>query len=157
MKRWITATVIIGLSIVVLFAQSGAANKGSIEGVWQLVERTDDSGKNPTPDATAIRIFTRKHFTWFQMNQKRPAISSLANATDAEKLAFLTTSNVRIGTYEIKGNELTCHPSMSNAPLRPDSLDVYDIKIDGDTLLLKQTRDANGPRIGSAAKYKRVE
>jgi hypothetical protein len=130
MKRLILATIVLGLGIVTVFAQSKAVKKSPLEGVWQLVDRTDKDGKKLNPGSQAIRMFTGKHYSSFMLYpNNRPALSSLDTATDSVKVAYLTSSGAQVGTYEMKGNEVICHPAMSARPLADKFWVAYEVKI----------------------------
>jgi hypothetical protein len=51
------------------------------------------------------------------------------------------------GAYEISGNQVTIRPVVAKIPvvMKPGAFEVYEFKIEGNTLTLTQRRNVRGP------------
>jgi hypothetical protein len=65
------------------------------------------------------------------------------------------------GTYEISADRITIHPVVAKSPvvMKPGANEVYQFRIEGKTLTLRQVRNARGVAVSSAPtlKFVRVE
>jgi hypothetical protein len=136
-----------------------AAAQGKLEGVWKITEVTmaglnARTISNPAP---SLFIFTKKHYNLAFATADRPILPR-QNATDAQNLAAWTPFSAESGTYEVKGTELTIHPIIAKNTyiLKPGSFLTSDIKLQGNTLVLTQKADQDGPKSGTM-KLVRVE
>src|SRR5262245_53336557 len=118
----------------ILFALVGAAlltsassvtaqsKTGSLQGVWQTVEITIGGQTprtiKPVDPKVRVMIFTAKHYsrTEDQSDAPRTAIADVSKATADELRALWGTVVAEAGTYEVSGDTLTLHPTVSKSP-----------------------------------------
>ena len=125
----------------------------SIQGVWRIVEaqisgpvaRTIAFGDRPN-----LTIITAKHYSRVevQADGPRPIIADVSKATADELRAVWGPVVSEAGTYEVSdGNLIIMRPIASKNPAVMGSgvSITYSYKVDGDTLLLTQVRNQNGP------------
>ena len=74
---------------------------------------------------------------------------------------FLRQKVANAGTYEVSGDLITIHPLVAKIPvvMKPGANEVYQFRIEGKTLMLRQVRNARGVAVDSALtlKFVRVE
>jgi len=132
---------------------TGQSTRESIQGVWRIVEaritgptaRTIAFGERPN-----LTIITAKHYSRVevQADGPRPVLPDVAKATADELRAVWGPVVSEAGTYEVTaGNLITMRPVASKNPavMGPGVFITYSYKVDGDTLLLTQQRNQNGP------------
>jgi len=78
---------------------------------------------------------------------ERPEVSDLSKATADEVRALYGPMIGNAGTYEISGNEVTIRPVVAKIPvvMKPGAYEIYEFKIEGNTLTLTQRRNVRGP------------
>ena len=132
MRRW--SFVLVAIMTATLARPTGLdaqPKPASIQGVWQIVERARTDGTTDTNPPVAIRMFTQSHNC------------VVMDGTPGAKSC---------GTYQVQGNEIITHPL--TASQQPGSTgSTYEFKVDGDTLLIRQTKPAQGLQ----TKYRRIE
>ena len=151
MKRLLFAALSVGLvTSQTIAAQS---TRGSIQGVWRILEATI-TGPGARTIAFAERpnltIFTAKHYSRVevQADQPRPILADVAKASADELRAAWGPFVSEAGTYEVTpGNVITMRPIASKNPavMGPGVFITYSYTLEGDTLTLTQQRNQNGP------------
>jgi hypothetical protein len=140
---------------IALLTGAGAAQpaRGSVQGVWRIVEatvtgpqaRTIAFGERPN-----LTIITAKHYSRVevQTDSPRPALTDVAKATADELRSAWGPLVAEAGTYEMTPDGLmTMRPMASKNPavMGPGVFITYVYKLDGNTLSLTQQRNQNGP------------
>jgi len=129
------------------------STRGSIQGVWRILEATI-TGPGARTIAFAERpnltIFTAKHYSRVevQADQPRPILADVAKASADELRAAWGPFVSEAGTYEVTpGNVITMRPIASKNPavMGPGVFVTYSYTLEGDTLTLTQQRNQNGP------------
>jgi hypothetical protein len=143
------------LSVALVASQGAGAQstRGSIQGVWRVVEATI-----PGPAARTINfaerpnltIITARHYSRVevQADGPRPVLADVAKASADELRATWGPFVSEAGTYEAtSGNVITMRPIASKNPavMGPGVFIAYAYKLDGDTLSLTQQRNQTGP------------
>jgi hypothetical protein len=143
------------LCVACVTSQDGAAQSArpSIQGVWRIVEATI-----PGPSARTIAftgrpnltIITAKHYSRVevQADAPRPIVADVAKATADELRAAWGPVVAETGTYDVEsGGLITMRPIASKNPAVMGSgvFITYAYKLEGDSLLLTQQRNQNGP------------
>lgn len=165
MRRILFVGVVLVLSSATVFNQSKPSS--TVQGVWRVVEATI-TGPNARTDSKpqpSLFIFTAKHYSMVRVGAvgPRPNLpADLTKATVAELTAvwgnpaFAANS----GTYEVSGSTLTTRPVVAKNPgvMAAGAYTTYSFKLDGNTLSLTDTRNANGPAPNpTTLKLSRVE
>ena len=151
MKRLLIAA----LSVWLLTGQPTAAQstRGSIQGVWRIVEATITGPGARTiafADRPNLTIITARHYSRVevQADGPRPLLADVAKASADELRAVWGPFVGEAGTYEVApGGLVTMRPIASKNPAVMGSgvFITYAYKLDGDTLSLTQQRNQNGP------------
>lgn len=122
-------------------------------GAWQL-----DSGNSAQ---AGLYLFTPTRYSMILAAAGRPDIADTSKATADELRAVWGPLLANAGTYEISGDLITIHPLVAKIPvvMRPGANEVYQFRIEGKTLTLRQVRNARGVAVASAPtlKFVRVE
>jgi hypothetical protein len=152
MLKRIIVVAFIGMSVLVGLRVSivGAADN-PLQGAWQV---TNANGM------TGIFIFSAKHYSMMAASTERPDITDLSKATADEVRALYGPMIGNAGAYEISGNQLTIRPVVAKIPavMKPGAYEVYEFKIEGDSMTLTQRRNVRGPaEKGSVWTLTRVE
>jgi hypothetical protein len=134
-------------------APSAQSTGGSIQGVWRIVEATISGPQARTiafGDRPNLTIITGKHYSRVevQADGPRPVVPDVATATADQLRAAWGPFVAEAGTYEIApANVITMRPVASKNPavMGAGVFIAYSYKQDGDTLLLTQQRNQNGP------------
>ncbi len=151
MKRLlIAALALVALTGPPIAAQS---SRGSIEGVWRIVEATITGPNARTlafADMPNLTIITAKHYSRVevQAERPRPVLADVAKATADELRAAWGPFVAEAGTYEMSADHLvTMRPIASKNPavMGAGVFITYSYKLDGDTLSLTQERNQKGP------------
>jgi hypothetical protein len=150
-KRFLFAALSAGL--VTGQGIAAQAPRGSIQGVWRIVEatttgpgaRTIAFGERPN-----LTIITARHYSRVevQADGPRPILADVAKASAEELRAVWGPFVGEAGTYETApGSFITMRPIASKNPavMGPGVFITYAYKLDGDTLSLTQQRNQNGP------------
>ena len=143
------------LTVSLLASQDGMAQstRGSVQGVWRIVEVTI-TGPNARTMSFAERpnltIISAKHYSRVevQADGPRPMLPDAAKASADELRAVWGPFVAEAGTYELASDGLiTLRPIASKNPavMGPGVFISYSYKLDGDTLSLTQQRNQNGP------------
>jgi len=137
-------TRVLHISIVLLLvtAFATAQKKGSIEGVWKIVETVTTGGTGgPQTEADPLpnlMIVTRGHYMMMRDSGNKPrTLYQSVKATDAEKMAAFDSFFANGGTYEISGNTITIHPIVARVPnYAAGGWTKYSFRIEGNNLYL---------------------
>jgi len=148
-RRLLVAAMTVGVLVSHGAAQS---TRRSIQGVWR-VEEARLSGPAARTISFAGRpnltIITDKHYsrTEIQADGPRPTLADAAKATADELRAVWGPVVAEAGTYEMTADSITMRPIASKNPAVMGSgvFIVYSYKFEGDTLVLTQQRNQNGP------------
>jgi hypothetical protein len=142
------------LSVWLLASQGTPAQstRGSIQGVWRVVEAaiTGPGARTiPFTGRPNLTIITAKHYSRVevQADGPRPVLADVAKATADELRAAWGPFVSEAGTYELTpGGAITMRPIASKNPavMGPGVFITYAYKLDGDTLSLTQQRNQNG-------------
>ena len=142
------------LSVGLLTSQGPAAQPTprSIQGVWRIVEATITGPGARTiafSERPNITIITAKHYSRVevQADGPRPVLADVAKASADELRAVWGPVVCEAGTYELTPDSLTMRPIASKNPavMGQGVFITYSYKLEGDTLLLTQQRNQNGP------------
>ena len=155
MKRWTSRPYRSGMIIVGLILLAGAfvtafAADSPLVGAWQL--DSDHSAQ------AALYLFTPTRYSMVLAATNRPDIADPSKATADELRAVWGPLVANAGTYEISGDLVTIHPLVAKIPvvMKPGANEVYQFRIEGKTLTLRQVRNARGVAVGSAPVFKFV-
>ena len=151
MKRVLFAVLSVGLASSQGMAEQ--STRQSIQGVWRIVEATVTAPAARTiafAERPNLTIITDKHYSRVevQADGPRPVLADVAHASADELRAVWGPFVGEAGTYEVApGNLITMHPIASKNPavMGPGVFITYAYTFEGDTLLLKQQRNQNGP------------
>ena len=141
------------LGVSVLTSQGTTQSRQpSIQGVWRVVEATV-TGPNARTLAFADRpnltIITDKHYSRVevQADGPRPILTDVAKASADELRAAWGPFVAEAGTYEATPEVITMRPIASKNPavMGPGVFIAYTYKLEGDTLVITQQRNQNGP------------
>jgi hypothetical protein len=150
-KRLLFAALSVGL----LSGQGSAqqSTRGSIEGVWRVVEAAI-TGPGARTIAFAERpnltIMTARHYSRVevQADGPRPILADVAKASADDLRAVWGPFVGEAGTYEVTpGGLITMRPIASKNPavMGPGVFITYSYTLNGDTLSLTQQRNQGGP------------
>ena len=143
--------------------------KGSLEGVWKIVEAVTTGANastisNPQPN---LVIFTKGHYSHLSVNgaQPRPQFAPAKDPnklTDAEKIARYEQWNpftANAGTYEVKGTTLIRRPlvAKNETVMARNSTLESEFTLEGNTLRVTTKSPAGQPAGETRIKLKRVE
>jgi hypothetical protein len=138
----------LSVSVVPVAAQSAGAPL-KMQGVWRVVSTTG-AAVNPSSQPSLL-IFTGKHYSILRVtsNQPRAAVVDPAKASTAQLVAMWGNQGfvANAGTYEVAGGVLTTHPIVAKNPdvMKAGTIIVYNVKMDGNALMLTESRDTDGP------------
>ncbi|HEX6465561.1 MAG TPA: hypothetical protein VFZ98_13960 [Vicinamibacterales bacterium] len=109
-----------------------------LQGAWQLTNANGFAG---------IFIFSAKHYSMMAASTERPEITDLSKATADEVRALYGPMIGNAGVYEISGNQVTIRPVVAKIPvvMKAGAYEVYEFKIEGNSLTLTQRRNVRGP------------
>jgi hypothetical protein len=155
MKRWTSGPfrwgmVIAGLILLAGAAVTAFAADSPLVGAWQL-----DSEQSAH---AALYLFTPTRYSMVLAATDRPDIADTSKATADELRAIWGPLLANAGTYEISGGLITIHPLVAKVPvvMKPGANEVYQFRIEGKTLTLRQVRNARGVAVDSAPTFKFV-
>jgi hypothetical protein len=149
-SRW--GMVIVGLILLAGAFVTAFAADSPLVGAWQI-----DSGQS---SQTALYLFTPTRYSMVLAATNRPDIADTSKATADELRALWGPLVANAGTYEISGDLITIHPLVAKIPvvMKPGASEVYQFRIEGKTLTLRQVRNARGVAVDPATfKFVRVE
>jgi hypothetical protein len=144
--------VIVGLILLAGAFVTASAADTPLVGAWQL-----DSEQS---SRVALYLFTPTRYSMVLAATNRPDIADTSKATADELRALWGPLVANAGTYEISGDLITIHPLVAKIPvvMKPGANEVYQFRIEGKTLTLRQVRNARSVVVDSAAfKFVRVE
>jgi len=149
-KRLLFAALSAGLLTSQGSAQQPA--RGSIQGVWRIVEATISGPGARTiafGDRPNLTIITARHYSRVEVQSDgpRPILADVAKASADELRAAWGPFVSEAGTYEVApGGVVTMRPIASKNPavMGQGVFITYAYKLDGDTLSLTQQRNQNG-------------
>src|SRR5579859_8076929 len=158
MKRWTSGSSGWGNTMARLILIVGAfvtafAADSPLVGAWQL-----DSEQSAR---AALYLFTPTRYSMVLATTDRPDIADTSKATADELRAIWGPLLANAGTYEVSNDLITIHPHIAKSPvvMKSGAHEVYQFRIEGKTLTLRQVRNARGIAIDSAPtlKFVRVE
>ncbi len=145
--------VIAGLALLAAARATAFAAVSPLTGAWQL--DSEDSAR------AALYLFTPTRYSMVLATTDRPDIADTSKATADELRAMWGPLLANAGTYEVSGNLITIHPLVAKLPvvMKPGANEVYQFRIEGKTLTLRQVRNARGVAVDSAPTFRfiRVE
>jgi hypothetical protein len=143
----------LGVGLVASQGMAAQSTRGSIQGVWRIVEATT-TGPGARTIAFAGRpnltIITAKHYSRVEVQAEgpRPILADVAKASADELRAVWGPVVTEAGTYEVTpGSVITMRPIAAKNPavMGPGAFITYSYTLDGDTLSLTQQRNQSGP------------
>jgi hypothetical protein len=145
--------VIVGLILIAGAFVTAFAADPPLVGAWQL---------DPAQPAQAgLYLFTPTRYSMVLAATGRPDVVDTGKASADELRAIWGPLLANAGTYEISGDLITIHPLVAKIPvvMKPGANEVYQFRIEGKTLTLRQVRNARGVGVDSAPTFKfiRVE
>jgi hypothetical protein len=141
----------LALGISVLTSQGPSqSTQPSIRGVWRVVEATVTGPRTiPFAERPNLTIITDKHYSRVevQADGPRPILPDVAKATADELRAVWGPFVAEAGTYDLTPDSVTMRPIASKNPavMGPGVFITYSYKLEGDTLVITQQRNQNGP------------
>ncbi len=138
LKRIIVVTFI-GMSVLAGSRLSLArAADNPLQGAWQVTNANGMAG---------IFIFSARHYSMMAASTERPDITDLSTATADQLRALYGPMIGNAGAYGIAENQVTIRPVVAKIPvvMKPGACEVYEFKIEGNTLTLTQRRNVRGP------------
>ena len=147
-SRW--GMVIAGLTLLAGAFVTAFGADSPLVGAWQL-----DSEQSAQ---AALYLFTPTRYSMILAATNRPDIVDTSKATADELRASWGPLLANAGTYEISGDLITIHPLVAKIPvvMKPGANEVYQFRIEGKTLMLRQVRNARGVAVASAPTFKFV-
>ncbi len=149
--RWAAPTF--AVILLVSGSATAVAADSPLAGAWQL-----DSG--PSAQA-ALYLFTPTHYSMILATTDRPDLADTGKASADELRATWGPLIANAGAYEISGDRITIHPLVAKIPvvMKSGATEVYQFRIEGKTLTLRQVRNARGVAVETAPtlKFVRVE
>ena len=114
------------------------AAESPLQGAWQV---------NSSSGMAGIFIFSGQHDSMMATSTERPEITDLSKATADEVRALYGPMIGNAGVYEIAGNQVTIRPVVAKIPvvMKPGAYEVYEFRIESNTLTLTQRRNVRGP------------
>ncbi len=144
---------IVGLLLLAGAFVTALGADSPLVGAWQL-----DSGQSAQ---AGLCLFTPTRYSMLFGATNRPDIADTSKATADELRAIWGPLLANAGTYEISGDLITIHPLVAKIPvvMKPGANEVYQFRLEGKTLTLRQVRNARGVAMDSAPTFKfiRVE
>jgi len=143
----------LGLALIPGQRTASQSARGSIQGVWRIVEATITGPGARTlafGDRPNLTIITASPYSRVevQADGPRPIVADVAKASADELRAAWGPFVAEAGTYEVTpGGLITMRPIASKNPavMGPGVFITYAYKLEGDALLLTQQRNQNGP------------
>jgi hypothetical protein len=132
---------------------AGQSKRGSLQGVWQVVEVTITGPgartitiPEPRPNLT---IVTAKHYCRVEVQAEgpRPILADPTKASADELRAVWGPFAGEAGTYEVSaGNVIAMRPIVARNPaaMAPGAFMTYSYKLDGDTVWVTSQKNQNG-------------
>jgi len=140
MLKRIIVVACVGMSVLAASSRFSIlrAAENPLQGAWQVMNANGMAG---------IFIFSARHYSMMAASTDRPEVSDLSKATADDVRALYGPMVGNAGAYEISGNQVTIRPVVAKIPvvMKPGAYEVYEFKIDGNTLTLTQRRNVRGP------------
>jgi len=144
--------VLFTLGLLAAGSVAGQAKRESIQGVWRVVQVTitGPSGRTIRRIQPNLIIFTTSHYSRVEDHAegRRPILTDVTTASADELRAAWGPFFGEAGTYDLSaGSLLTMRPIVAKNPVAQASqlFSTYAFKLEGDTLVVTQQRDQNGP------------
>ena len=133
----------------------------SLVGVW-TVDQVRTGGSVDDRPQPSLYFFTKKHYSIVQVIADKPRETVDPRQAPAETLRAIYVDGfaANAGSYQASGGTLTIRPSVAKSPsvMRPGASFEYRYEFRDGTLLLTETRNANGPVAqGATRRLTRVE
>jgi len=137
-KRILVAMVVGMFLLPTTGSKTMTAAENALQGAWQV---------NASSGMAGIFIFSGKHYSMMAASTERPDITDLSKATADEVRALYGPMIGNAGVYEIAGNQVTIRPVVAKIPvvMKPGAYEVYEFRIESNTLTLTQRRNVRGP------------
>ena len=155
MTQWNPGPSKWGMAMLRLIFLAGAcvglfAEDSPLVGAWQL-----DSAQSMQ---AGLYLFTPTHYSMVLAATGRPDVADTSKATADELRAMWGPLLANAGTYEISGDLITIHPLVAKIPvvMKAGANEVYQFRVEGKTLTLRQVRNARGVTVSSAPTFKFV-
>ena len=148
-RRVAISTVLVGFVLLSTHAPAMRAQTSPLRGAWQV-----------TDGRAGLYIFAGTHYSMMAAAIDRPDITDLTKASRDELIALYGPMLGNAGVYEISGNLVTIRPVVAKIPIvmKSGAYEVYEFKVEGDTLSLTQRRNVRGPVTnGATTRLMRVE
>ena len=127
-------------------AQSGPAG---LQGAWIIQDITSPQPPpNPRNKPTGLVLVSGRHFSVLVNNDgTRPGLpeGGAAKATAAQLLATWGPLVANGGTFTVNGNVMRQTYDIAKAPVAPGNFAEWSFTLNGDSLVLTQVRNQNGP------------
>jgi hypothetical protein len=144
MKRSHAITLVAIASVGSLAAQQ-LSPAPSIQGVWKVIEETNNfrTITNPSP---GYIIYTAKHFAVVREAQdiKRPDVADVDKATAEQLLAMWGPFAAQFGTYAIQGDRMTMKILVAKNPSQVNNESVRRVRIQGNILVTEPYAGPDG-------------
>ena len=131
------------LAVSALTMRSAPVNAAGspLQGAWQVTNPAGGSGM------AGIFIFSGTYYSMMAASTERPDITDLSKASVDEMRALYGPMVGNAGAYEIAGNMVTIRPVVAKIPvvMKSGAYEVYEFKIENNTLTLSQRRNTRGP------------
>src|SRR2546422_2897642 len=135
-RRAAIIAVLGGFFLLPSHAPAVSAAASELQGAWQV-----------TDARAGLYIFAGTHYSMMAATTDRPDITDLSKATREDLLALYGPMLGNAGVYEVAGNLVTIRPVVAKIPvvMKPGAFEVYEFRVDGNTLSLTQRRNVRGP------------
>jgi hypothetical protein len=147
------------LCLTVLLIASGNCvfAEASLQGVWEVVETSNEAGESVSDDGPNLLIFTRGYFSKLETLASRIHVSKPAGAplTAEEKVSAYDTYRSNAGSYEATESTIVFHTQVVRSPRAAAVGWTYAVeyRLDGESLILIETT----PRGLETTTYSRLE
>ena len=154
MKKIACAAIVTMLLQLSVFAQTNA-----LIGAWQPVEITKPDGKVVTGLEVGLYIFTQNHFSrTYWPDKPRPFLDAdPAKRTNDQRLAAYDNYHANAGTYKVSGSTLTLQIMTAKNAQASYGPQVFEYRIEGDTLSIKSISGGPVQNVGSIYKLVRLK
>jgi len=145
--------LLVGITLLGATLVTGQPKGGSLQGVWQTVEvRMTGPGARtitlPEPRAN-LMIVSARHYCRVEVHAEGPRPATDTAKASADELRAVWGPFVgEAGTYEVTdGQSITMHPIAAKNPaaMGAGAFITYSYTLDGDTILVTQQRNQDGP------------
>jgi hypothetical protein len=147
-----TLALVVGLATVVgAFPVANAqSNASQLEGAWAIQEVTSPKPMpNPPEKPTGLVVFSGRHYAVSATDATRPdfAEGGPAKATAEQLRATWGPVQSEAGTFTVTGNTIRFTRVVAKGPaaMRPGNFVERSFMLKGDTLVVTDVRNQNGP------------